>query len=108
MTNVMNQGERFGKFPVQAEGLGQGARDLGYFKRVGEAAAKMIAGRIAGQAREDLRLARKASERAGVEDARSVPGECSAVRMRALGIYALSEGALELSADSDVGGQRGG
>ena len=53
-------------------------------QRVGQAAAEVVAGRIAGQAGEDLRLAGQAAKGARVQDAGGVAGKGRAVGMRRL------------------------
>ena len=47
MADVMRQRESFGEIRIQAESVREGARDLGHFQRVSEAAAEVVAGRIA-------------------------------------------------------------
>ncbi len=42
MADVVRQRQRLSQFRIQAEGRGQGARDLRDFKRVGQAAAEVV------------------------------------------------------------------
>ena len=91
VADVVDQGEGFSELRIEAEGAGQGARDLGDFKRVGEAAAEVVAGRVAGQAGEDLGFAGEAAEGAGVQDAGGVAGKGSAVGMGRLGVDAAGQ-----------------
>lgn len=51
---------------------------------MGQAAAKVVAGRVAGQAREDLRLSSQAPKCPRMQNAGAVAGEWGAIRMRRL------------------------
>ncbi len=45
MADVVGEGEGLSELTVQAQSFGEGAGDLGYFERVGEPAAEMVAGK---------------------------------------------------------------
>ena len=85
VADVVGQRQRLGQFRVQSQGGGQGAGDLGHFQGVGEAAAEVVAGRIAGQAGKDLGLAGQAAKGARVQDAGGVAGKGGAIGVRRLG-----------------------
>ena len=104
MADVVGQGEGLSEFAVQAQSFGEGAGDLGYFEGVSEAAAEMVAGEIARQAREDLGFSRQAAKGARMEDAGAVARKGSAIRMGRLGMHADGEGTAVL--DGDVARQR--
>src|SRR5215470_15313822 len=66
--NVVNQSQRFGKFAIEAEGGGNGARDLCDLESVGEAIAEMV-----GVARgENLGFGFQTAKSARVDDAVTV------------------------------------
>ena len=99
MADVVDQGQRFGEFGIEAERGGKGAGDLGDFKRVGKAVAEVVGlwfrlrvglgfGREAG---EDLGFAGETAEGAGVKDTGGVAGEGSAIGMGRLGMVAMGE-----------------
>ena len=68
MADVMYQRERFGEVAVQAKGGGDGARKLGDFDGVGEAATVMVGVALG----EDLGFAGEAAEGSRMNDARAV------------------------------------
>ena len=109
VADVVNQGEAFGEFGIEAQGRGEGAGDLGDFKSVREAIAEVVrkrcGGRLGGEAGEDLCLAGEAAEGAGVEDACGVAGKGGAVRMRGLGVGAAGEGMVRGAGDGDACGE---
>jgi hypothetical protein len=75
---------------------------------VGEAAAEVIAGRVAGTAGEDLGFAGQAAEGARMQNAGGIAGEGSAVGMGRLSMSALREFAVLVAADGNSGRQRVG
>ncbi len=88
MTDVVDQGESFDEFGVQAERGGNGAGDLGHFESVGEAVAEMI-----GEAgAEDLGFRFEAAEGAGMDDPVTIAGVFTAIGMRGFGKAAASGG----------------
>ena len=105
MADVVDEGEGFGEFCIEAESEGEGAGDLRDFKRVGEAAAEVVRGRVAGQAGEDLGFAGEAAEGAGVKDAGGVAGKGRAVGVGRLGVGAAGEGAVESPRTAMAGGE---
>ena len=106
MADVVDQGEGLGQLGIEAEGAGQGAGDLRDFKGVGEAAAEVVSGRVAGQAGKDLGLAGEAAEGAGVQDAGGVAGKGSAVGVGRLG-WARRARALPASPGTAMAGGSG-
>jgi hypothetical protein len=66
---------------------------------VGEAAAEVVGGELAGDAREDLSLSGKAAERACVEDAGAVASEGGPVGMVGLRISARNEFSFPIYGD---------
>ena len=68
MPDVVDQRQRLGEILVQPQRLGDGPGDLRYFRCVRQTAAKMVGVAI----REDLRLARKTTKRASMNNARAV------------------------------------
>src|SRR5580704_2427614 len=79
MTDVVNQGESLRKLPIETERMRQCAGNLGHFKRMRQAAANVVAGRLALEARKHLGLAGQAAERARVQNARRIAGKRRAV-----------------------------
>lgn len=75
MADVVSESESFGEFLVEAESGGNGAGDLGDFECVGEAAAKVIAGEISSEPREDLSFSSKAAEGSCMKNAGPVARE---------------------------------
>ena len=88
MAYVVSKGESLGEFGIKAESVGNGSGDLGDFKGVGEAAAKVIAGKFSGEAREDLSFSCEAAEGASVEDAGAIASERGSVGMAGFWILA--------------------
>jgi len=72
VADVVNQGQGFRQFRIEAKSAGRCAGDLRDLKRVREAAAEVVTGRVARQAGEDLGFAGEAAEGAGVQDAGSI------------------------------------
>jgi len=68
VADIVHQCQRLNQFRVDAQSSGNGAGNLGNFKRVGQPVAKMI-----GEAgAENLRLCFEPPERAGMDDAVAV------------------------------------
>src|SRR5262249_19659157 len=82
MPDVMDESESFGEFAVEAEGGGNGARDLGDFESVGEAVAKVVGV----TRREDLGLGFEAAKSSRVDDAVAIASVFGAVRMARFGV----------------------
>ena len=99
MADVVDQRERFSKSGVEAEGCGDGAGDLGYFKGVGEATARVIA--LRAPPRENLGFAGKAAKGFGVEDAANIAREGRTVGMRGLGITSSGEWIVRIAGNGD-------
>ena len=99
MSDVVDEGESFGEIDVEAEGSGDGARDLRDFEGVGETVAKVV-GVAAG---EDLSLGFETAEGAGMDDAVAVALKVVAVGVGRFG-EAASAGVLGVHR---VGGQHG-
>jgi len=75
VANIVNQCQRLNEFGVDAQGGCYGAGNLGYFKRVGQAIAKVV-----GEAgAEDLRLRFEPPERPGMDDTVAVARVLAAV-----------------------------
>jgi len=91
VADVVGESESFGELMIQVEGRSDGSRDLRYFERMGEAAPKMIAREVVGEAGEDLSLSSKTAEGPRVEDAGSVASEWSAIGMGGLRILATGK-----------------
>jgi len=113
MADVVDQGEGFGEFDIEAECGGKGAGDLGDFKGVGEPIAEVVGRRgewliqdfiRVGKSGEDLGFAGEAAEGAGVEDAGGVAGEGSAIEMGRLRMGAEGERGTGEAGDGDGGG----
>ena len=105
MTDVVHKGKSLRKLPIESKSVRQGAGDLGDFKRVREAAAKMVTGRLALKPRKHLGLAGQAAERSRVQDARRIAGKGRAVGVRRLGMGAAGQLALCIAADGDFAGE---
>ena len=91
VAEVVAERDRFGQLFVQAQHLGDGARDLCDFERVREPRPVVIAGRR----EEDLRLVLQAAKRLGVDDAIAIALERGPDRIFGLGAQpALAVGAL--------------
>ena len=86
MPDIVRQSQRFGKFHIQSQSCGHGARNLGDLESVGETAAEMVGKPFGGQACEDLRLPGQAAKGARVQDAGSVACKWRAIGMRWLGM----------------------
>ena len=86
MADIVDERESLGEFAVEAESGGNGARDLGDFKGMGQAVAEMI-GVTCG---EDLSLGFEAAKGARVDDAVAVAGVLGAIRMAKLGVSAAT------------------
>ena len=71
---VVPQRDRFGQLLVQAQDLGNGARDLRHLERVRESRPIMVARRR----KEDLGLVLQAAERLAVDDSIAVALKCRA------------------------------
>ena len=82
MTDVVGQGEGLGEFAIQAQSAARVRGNLGHFKRVGEPAAKVVAGQVAREAGEDLGFSGQATKCAGVKNAGGVAREGRAIGMR--------------------------
>jgi hypothetical protein len=91
MADVVDQRQRFGERHIQAKGRRQGARDLRDFERMRQAAAEMIGGAVAWQVREDLRFSGETAKGPGMQDARSVACEGSAVGVREFAVGPLRQ-----------------
>jgi hypothetical protein len=105
MTDVVNQGKSLRKLPIETKRVRQGAGDLGDFKRVGEAAAEVVTGRLALKPRKHLGLSGQAAERARVQDARRIAGKGGAVGVRRLGLGSAGQLGLRIAADGDFAGE---
>jgi hypothetical protein len=99
MADVVGEGESFSEFNVEAEGIGKSTGDLGDFKGVGEAAAKVVGWGVFWQAGEDLGFAGKAAKGARVENAGGVASERRAIGVERLGMGAVSEVAVRITAN---------
>jgi hypothetical protein len=99
MADVVGESESFCEFRVEAESVGDGAGDLSDFKRVGEAAAEVIAGEVAGEAGEYLGFAGEAAEGSCMEDAGAVASEGGAIGMVGFGILPGREVSFALHGD---------
>jgi hypothetical protein len=84
MADVVRQRQRLGQLRIQPQRAAS-VRDLGHFQGVGQAAAEVVRRGVAGQAREDLRLAGQAAKGARVQNAGAVAGKGRAVGVRRLG-----------------------
>ncbi len=84
MTEVVGQGDRLGQVVVEAQGVGDGARDLRHFQRMGQPGAEVVA--LVGD--EHLGLLLKAAEGGAVDDAVAIPREGGASETDRLGVYA--------------------
>jgi hypothetical protein len=80
MANVMNERECFRQLGIQAEGSGDGTRNLRDLQSVRQAVAKVI-GVTSG---ENLRFGFEAAKRARVNDAITVPRIFPPIRVRRL------------------------
>ena len=96
MADVMHKGEGLSEIDVEAERLGDLARDLCDLNGVREAAAKVIGG----AAGEDLRLAGEAAEGARLDDAVAVALEGRAVVTDGRGVGACREHTLGFAEDT--------
>ena len=105
MADVVRQRQRLGQLRVQAQSAGQRARNLRNFKRVRQAAAEVVARRLARSAGKDLRLARQAAKGARVQYARRIARKGSAVSVRRLSEGAPGKGAGRGAIHGDCGRQ---
>ena len=96
MTQVVGQGDRLGQFPVQPQGVGQGAGDLADLERMGQAGAVVVT--LVGD--EDLGLLLQPAEGGGVDDAVAVAGEGVAGAARRLG----NQASARIGGQFSVGG----
>ena len=106
MADVVRQRQRLGQLLIQSQRARQRAGDLRHFQRMCEAAAKVVRRGVAGQPREDLRLAGKTAKGARVQDAGAVAGKGRAVGVRRLGVRAAAQ--LAVGADGNPRRQREG
>ena len=95
MTDIVNQRQRLRQIFVQAKRCGDGACNLGYLNRVGQAAAKMIRS----AAGKYLRLARQTPKGAGLHNAFAVPLERRSRSTRRRGIDAGQKEIVRVSRD---------
>ncbi len=94
--DVVRQCKGLGQLRVQSKSLGQSAGYLRNLKGMGQAAAEVVARRVAGKTGKNLCLSRQSAKGAGVEDARAVTRKGRAVGMRLLGVGADSEFTLSV------------
>ena len=86
MPDIVGQSQRFGKFHIQSQSCGHGARDLRDFESVGETTAEMVGKPFGGQAGEDLCLPGQAAKCTRVENTRGVARKWRAIGVRRLGM----------------------
>ena len=91
VADVMHQRQRLRQRAVQAQRRGQRARNLRHLQRVRQAAAEVVAGAVARQARKHLGLAGQAPERARMQHPRAIPRKRRAVGVRRLRISAAGK-----------------
>jgi hypothetical protein len=100
MADIVGQRKSLGEFRIQSQGRGESAGDLGYFERVGEAAAEVVGWRFGGQAGEDLGFARQSAKGARVQNAGGIAGKGSAIGVGRLSVCAKAKFAVPADGNS--------